>query len=176
MCAISGGVTETVRPKVVHVSQGLKLGLYTPTILGGNSYLSWFYDRWTIKDPAHIQTSKGLSQAINMGPIRKILPKYANVYVTIHGHGLSTGARHGLSTGARTHYVTANGVKNGQRDGARSLVWLIIAPGPGNRAPGRSSTDTSSPKKSGEYQLARLHRPNCVPFSRSATLLPCVYA
>ena len=29
----------------VHASQGLKVGLYTPTILGGNSYLCWFYDR-----------------------------------------------------------------------------------------------------------------------------------
>ena len=33
------------RPYDVHASQGLKVGLYTPTILGGNSYLSWFYDR-----------------------------------------------------------------------------------------------------------------------------------
>ena len=76
------------------------MGLYTPTILGGNSY-----DRRAIKDPAHTGTSKGLSQAINRGPIRKFLPKYANVYVTIQGHG--------LSAGARTHYVTANGVRNG---------------------------------------------------------------
>ena len=81
------------------------MGLYTPTILGGNSYLSWFYDRGAIKDPAHMGTMKGLSQAINRGPIRKFLPKYANVYVTIQSHG--------LSAGARTHYVTANGVRNG---------------------------------------------------------------
>ena len=81
------------------------MGLYTPTILGGNSYLSWFYDRGAIKDPAHTGTSKGLSQAINRGPIRKFLPKYANVYVTIQSHG--------FSTGARTQYVTANGVRNG---------------------------------------------------------------
>ena len=80
------------------------MGLYTPTILGGNSYLSWFYDRGAIKDPG---TSKGLSQAINRGPIRKFLPKYANVYVTVPGHG--------LSAGPRTHYVTANVVRNGLR-------------------------------------------------------------
>ena len=84
------------------------MGLNTPTILGGNSYLSWFYDRGAIKDLAHTGTSKGLSQAINRGPIRKFLPKYANVYVTIQSHG--------LSAGARTHYVTANGVRNG-------LLW-----------------------------------------------------
>ena len=53
-----------------------------------------------MKDPAHTGTSKGLSQAINRRPIRKFLPKYANVYVTIQGHG--------LSAGAQTHYVTAN--------------------------------------------------------------------
>ena len=81
------------------------MGLYTPTILGGNSYLSWFYDRGAIKDPAHTGTSKGLSQAINRGLIRKSLPKYENVYVTLQSHG--------LSAGARTHYVTANGVRNG---------------------------------------------------------------
>ena len=80
------------------------MGLYTPTILGGNSYLSWFYDRGAIKDPAHTGTSKGLAQAINRGPIRKFLPKYANVHVTIQSHG--------LSAGARTHYVTASGVRN----------------------------------------------------------------
>ena len=81
------------------------MGLYTPTILGGNSYLSWFYDRGAIKDPAHTGTSKGLSQAINRGPIRKFLPKYADVYVTIRSHG--------LSAGAWTYYVTAKGVRNG---------------------------------------------------------------
>ena len=77
------------------------MGLYTPTILGVNSYLSWFYDRGAIKDPAHTGTSKGLSQAINRGPIRKFLSKYANVYVTIQSHG--------LSAGVRSHYVTASG-------------------------------------------------------------------
>ena len=81
------------------------MGLYTPTILGGNSYLSWFYDRGPIQNRAHTGTSKGLSQAINRGPIRKFQPKYANVYVTIQSHG--------LSAGARTHYVTAYGVRNG---------------------------------------------------------------
>ena len=80
------------------------MGLYTPTILGGNSYLSWFYDRGAIKDPAHTGTSRGLSQAINRGQIRKFLPKYANVYVTIQSHG--------LSADVRTHYVTGNGVRN----------------------------------------------------------------
>ena len=81
------------------------MGLYTPSILGGNSYLSWFYDRGAIKDQAHTGTSKGLSQAIKRGQIRKFLPKYANVYVTIQSHG--------LSAGVRAHYVTANGVRNG---------------------------------------------------------------
>ena len=81
------------------------MGLYTPTILGGNSYLSWFYDRGAIKDPGHTGTSKGLSQVINRGPIRKSLPKYANVCVTIQSHG--------LSAGAQTHYVNVNRVRNG---------------------------------------------------------------
>ena len=83
------------------------MGLYTPTILGGNSYLSWFYDRGAIKDATHTGTSEGLSQDINRGSIRKSLSKYANVYVTIQSHG--------LSAGAQTHYVTANGVRNGLR-------------------------------------------------------------
>ena len=81
------------------------MGLYTPTILGGNSHLSWFYDRGAIKDPAYTGTSKGLSQAINSGPIRKFLPSYANVYVTIQSHG--------LSVGVRSHFVTLNEVRNG---------------------------------------------------------------
>ena len=75
------------------------------TILGGNSYLSWFYDRGAIKDPARTGTSKGLPQAINRGPIRTFLPYYANIYVTIQSHA--------PSAGVRTHYVTANGVRNG---------------------------------------------------------------
>ena len=86
-----------------HASQGLKVGLYTPTILGGNSYLRWCYDRGPIKDPAHAGTSKWLSQAINRGTIRKFLPKHANVYVTIQSHG--------LSVGVQTHYVTAYRVR-----------------------------------------------------------------
>ena len=98
-------ISEGPRPWEVHASQGLKVGLFTPTILGGNSYLSWFYDRVAIKHRAHTGTSKGLSQAINRGPIRKFLHKYANVYVTIQSHG--------LSAGAWTHYVTAYGVRNG---------------------------------------------------------------
>ena len=81
------------------------MGLYSPTILGGNSYLSSFYDRGSIKDPAHTGTSKGLSQAINRGPIRKLPPKYTIVYETIQSHG--------LSAGAQTHYVTGNGVRKG---------------------------------------------------------------
>ena len=93
------------------------MGPYTPTILGGNSYLSWFYDRVAIKDRAHTGTSKGLSQAINGGPIRKFLPKYANVYVTIQSHG--------LSAGARTHYVTANGVRNGNLTRVTGVVHQV---------------------------------------------------
>ena len=93
------------RPHVVHAGQGLKVGLYTPTILGGNSYLSWFYVRGAIKDPANTGTSKELSQAIDGGPIRKFMPKYANVYVTIQSHA--------LSAGVRTYY--AIGVRNGLR-------------------------------------------------------------
>ena len=81
------------------------MGLYTPTILGGNSYLSWLYDRGPIKDRAHTGTSKGLSQVINSGQIITFLPKYANVYVTVQSHG--------LSAGVQTHYVTAIGVRNG---------------------------------------------------------------
>ena len=92
------------------------MGLYTPAILSGNSYLSWFYDRGAIKDRAHTGTSKGLSQAINGGPIRKFLPKYANVYATIQTHG--------LSSGARTHYVTASGVRNGLRGRVGSMEGL----------------------------------------------------
>ena len=61
-----------------------------------------------MKDPAHTGTSKGLSQAIIRGPIRKFLPKYGNVYVTIQSHG--------LSAGVHTHYVTANGVRNRLRN------------------------------------------------------------
>ena len=92
-----------------------------PTILGGNSYLSWFYDRRAIKDPAHTGTSKGLSQAINRGPIRKFLPKYANVYVTIQSHA--------LSAGAQTHYVTAIGIRNGLRPGAAfGTVYVLMCP------------------------------------------------
>ena len=56
-------------------------------------YLSWFYDRGAIKDPAI------------RGPIRKFLPNYANVIVTIQSHA--------LSAGVQTHYVTANGVRKG---------------------------------------------------------------
>ena len=92
------------------------MGLYTPTILGGNSYLSWLYDRGAIKDQAHKGTSKGLSQAMNRGPIRKFLPKYANVYVTIQSHG--------LNAGVWTHYVTANGVRNGLKH--METAWLSI--------------------------------------------------
>ena len=71
------------RPQQVHTGQGLKVGLHPHSISGGNFNLSWFYGRGAIKGPAHGGTSKGLSQAIDRGPIRKFLPKYANVYVTI---------------------------------------------------------------------------------------------
>ena len=97
------------------LARGSRWDYTTPTILGGNSYLSWFYDRGAITDPAHTGTSKGLSQAINRGPIRKFMPKYANVYVTIQSHG--------LSAGARTHYVTANGARNGLLTGRRE--WTV---------------------------------------------------
>ena len=109
-------INTQVRPWEVHASQGIKMGLYTPTILGGNSYLCRFYDRGAIKNPAHTGTSKGLSQAINRGPIRKFLPKYANVYVTIQSHG--------LSAGVRTQYVTANGVRIGLYAGLYRMTNL----------------------------------------------------
>ena len=96
------------------------MGLYTPTILGGNSYLSWFNDRGAVKDQAHIGTSKGLSQAINRGPIRKFLPKYANVYVTIRSHG--------FSEGVWTHYVTVNGVRNGHTQKTPPLLVIRSLP------------------------------------------------
>ena len=81
------------------------MGLHTPAILGGNSYLSWFYDSGARKK-AQTDASKGLSQAINRGPIKKNCQRrYANVYVTSHSHG--------LSAGARSYYVTANEVRNG---------------------------------------------------------------
>ena len=107
------------------------MGLYTPTILGGNSYLSWLYGKGAIKDLAYTGTSKGLSQAINRGPIRKFLPKYANVYVTIQNHG--------LSAGARTHYVSTNGVRNGLL-GSMTLGLRPVSPsqaGPGSISAGR---------------------------------------
>ena len=56
-----------------------------------------------IKDPAHTGTSKGLSQAINRGPIRKFLPNYVNVHVTIQSHG--------HSAGVWTHCAIANEVR-----------------------------------------------------------------
>ena len=98
------------------------MGLYTPASLGGNSYLSWFYDRGAIKDLAHTGTSKGIAQAIKRGPIRKFLPNYANDYVTIQSLA--------LNAGVRTHYVTANGVRNGLRGSSR--LWLRpLSPGAG---------------------------------------------
>ena len=117
------------------------MGLYTPTIVGGNSYLSWFYDRGAINDPTHTGTSKGLSQAINRGPIRKFLPKYAKIYVTIQSHG--------FSAGARTHYVTANGVRNGLTPGLppdnRPSSWRPASRNAGScRAPHESGTLVST--------------------------------
>ena len=99
------------------------MGLYTPTILGGNSYLSWFYDRGALKGPPHTGTSEGLSQAINRRPIGNFLPNCANVYVTIQSHG--------FSADARTHYVTADGVRNGlcKRQPAQwsqSFLYLLL--------------------------------------------------
>ena len=90
------------------------MGLYTPTILGGNSYLGWFHDRGAIKGPPRTGTSRGLSQAINRGQIRKFLPKYANVYVT----------NLGLSAGIRSHYITANWVRNGLLGNQREVPEL----------------------------------------------------
>ena len=108
MCVHHAGRRPCTRPHVVHTSQGHKVGLYTPTILGENSHLSRFYGRGAIKDQAHTGTSKGIAQAIKRGPIRKFLTNYANVYVTIQSHA--------LSAGVWTHYVTANGVRNGQAE------------------------------------------------------------
>ena len=84
-----GGGGGGFGPHVVHASQGLKVGLYTPTILGGNSHLSLFYDRGAIKDLAHTGTRKGLSQVINRGPIRKFLPKCANITPLSSGYNIS---------------------------------------------------------------------------------------
>ena len=95
------------------------MGLYTPTILSRNSYLSWCYDRGAIKDLAHAGTSKGLSQAINRGPIRKFLPKYANVYVTSQSHG--------LSAGVQSHYVTANRVRIGLLQGVPIMMAYVTS-------------------------------------------------
>ena len=97
------------------------MGLHTPYILGGNSYLSWYYDREAIKDPAHTGASS-ISQAINRGPIRIFLPKHVNVYVTIQSHG--------LSAGAWTHHITVNWVRNGllcnwgQERTSENRAWL----------------------------------------------------
>ena len=87
-------------------------------------FTSWFYDRGAIKDRAHTGTSKGLSQVMNSGPIRKFQPKYANVYVTIQSHG--------LSAGVRTHYVTANGVRDGlaRRTLRRDHSATVLRPAP----------------------------------------------
>ena len=104
------------------------MGLYTHTILGGNSYLSWFYDSGAIQDPTHTGTTKGLSQAINGGSIRKFLPKYANVYVSIQNYG--------LSAGAWTHYVAVNGVSNGLGGRCRD-AWRDAGGTQGGRRGGR---------------------------------------
>ena len=53
-----GGEGVQITCKIAYILNGRP-----PTILGGNSYLSWFYDRGAIKDPAHTGTSKGLSPA-----------------------------------------------------------------------------------------------------------------
>ena len=67
--------------------------------------LAGFMTGGAIKGPPHTGTSEGLSQALNRRPIRKFLSNYVNAYVTIQSHG--------FSAGARTHYVPANGVRNG---------------------------------------------------------------
>ena len=72
-------------------AQGHKVGLHTPTISDGYSYISWFYDRGVIQDATHTGTSKRVSHAINGRPIRKLLPNYANVHVTRQCHALSSG-------------------------------------------------------------------------------------
>ena len=72
---VATGLLFVPRPQEVHARQGHKVGLYTPTILGGNSYLSWLYDGGgggAVKDPTHTGTIKWLSQAINRRPIRKL--------------------------------------------------------------------------------------------------------
>ena len=61
LCSVHADVSDMYRPQEVHTGQGLKVGLYTPTILGGNSYISWFYDRGAINDPAHAGSSKRVS-------------------------------------------------------------------------------------------------------------------
>ena len=94
LSAISGGSgAGGLRPQEVHAGHGLKVGLHTPTILGENSYLGWFYDRGAIK---------GQSQNINRGPIRKLLPNYAHIYVTIQSFEHRAG----------THCTVANEVRN----------------------------------------------------------------
>ena len=70
-----------------------------------------------MQDHAHTGTSKGLSHATNRGPIRKFLPQYANVYITIQSHG--------LSAGVRTHYVTADKVRNE----LLQLQWAMVMHG-----------------------------------------------
>ena len=100
-----GEAALSSRPQLVHTSQGLRMGLYTPTLLGGNSYLSWFYDSGTIKAPPSIGTSKGDFQGMDSWSARKFLPNYANVYITIQSHA--------LSAGARTLCATATEVRNG---------------------------------------------------------------
>ena len=46
-----------------------KVGLYTPTILGWDSYIHWFFDKRLINDPAHSGSSGGVAQAIDSWPI-----------------------------------------------------------------------------------------------------------
>ena len=105
VCLPLSSIRQSIRPHIAHAGQGHKVGLHTPTILGGNSHLNWFHDRGAIKDLAHTGTTKGIAQAIKRGPIRKFLPNYANVYVTIQSHA--------LSAGVQTHYIIANGARNG---------------------------------------------------------------
>ena len=85
--------------------QWLRVGLYTPTILGGNSHLSYFYGSWAIKELVHKGTINGVPQPVRSEPIGNSLLEYATVFVTSQ--------RHGLSAAAWTHYVLANEVSKG---------------------------------------------------------------
>ena len=83
------GCKAAPRPQEVHTSLGLKVGLHTPPILGGNSYLSCFFMTAGARSSTHRNQQRDISHSINRRPIRKCLPNNANVYATIQSHGLS---------------------------------------------------------------------------------------